>query len=470
MGPKTPLASVAWAATFSGFPRTPGAGAWCASCGGSPSSVPVYGSGGCALLADEAPFFFFRLAAGSEGTPASVWAIAPAEKQRPVTTMAKSLRRRMRSPREVRNRPYTGSTERQSKYIPSPVLQGREIAAHLREPLRMYGSDREPFLLAACVRQDFPPRIYDAGVSKSESVLARWTDAADLRGREHVGLVLDGPRPKQDFPVSAAGVGGERGRHAEEVGAGVAVQLGEAQVVADGEANLEAEAGLHRARCSVSRRDLFGFAVPGAVGDVDVEQVELAVGRGDLASRRDERAGVVHATIGGPLGDRAGQAIDAPPGAELADARELGPVDRASEGLLLAGGPDVLPHLGKAHQRGAAVGRLPEERESARFVRRPIVAGSHLDRCGEEHAGLLLCLTITGRSVNSGPTFSDHFPKVGPEWPTFSFCGARRCKALPCTGRRTQAGALEMGRKEEILEKVRQLAAPLAAQEGLELI
>src|SRR6266478_9870024 len=102
MGPKTPLASVAWAATFSGFPRTPGAGAWCASCGGSPSSVPVYGSTAGALLADEAPFFSFRLflavffddfdffffvafeevfvvAAGPEGTPASVWAIAPAE-------------------------------------------------------------------------------------------------------------------------------------------------------------------------------------------------------------------------------------------------------------------------------------------------------------------------------------------------------------------------------------------------------
>src|ERR1700704_6680858 len=285
----------------------PGAGGWCASCGGSPSSVPVYGSAACALLADEEPFFFrlflavffedfdffflgdfavvFVLAAGSEGAPASVWAIAPAEKQRPVTTMAKSLRRRMRSPREVRNRPYTGSTERQSKYIPSPVLQGREIAAHLRQPLRMYGSDRESFLLAACVRQDFSPGIHDAGVSESESVLARWTDAADLRGREHVGLVLDGPRPKQDFPVSAAGVGGERGRHAEEVGARVAVQLGEAQVIADGEANLHAEGGLHRGRWSVARRDLFGFAVPGAIGDVDVEQVELAGGRGDLALR-----------------------------------------------------------------------------------------------------------------------------------------------------------------------------------------
>jgi len=72
---------------------------------GSPSSFRVR-LGGLRFAGEEAPFFFFRLflavffedfrllllcrfevvfvlAAGSEGTPASVWAIAPAEKQRP---------------------------------------------------------------------------------------------------------------------------------------------------------------------------------------------------------------------------------------------------------------------------------------------------------------------------------------------------------------------------------------------------
>src|SRR2546422_2929898 len=49
--------------------------------------------------------------------------------------------------------------------------------------------------------------------------------------------------------------------------------------------------------------------------------------------------------------------------------------------------------------------------------------------------------------VRSGPLFHFRKPGVGPE-----------------------AGAVEMGRKEEILDKVRQIAAPLAAQEGLELI
>src|SRR5437764_13657128 len=85
----------------------------------------------------------------------------------------------------------------------------------------MYGGDREPFLIAARVRQDFAPRSDAASVSECEPVRARWTDAADLRGCEHVRLVLDGPRPKQDFPVRPPGIGGERGRHAEDAGADI---------------------------------------------------------------------------------------------------------------------------------------------------------------------------------------------------------------------------------------------------------
>src|SRR5947207_1711080 len=119
MGPKTPFASVACAATVSGFPRVPAATGWCVSCGGSPSS----GTTGSTvwMAADGAEDFFLRLffevflappfllllfffdfaggfalASGWDGAAASDWAIAAAAKHRLAAAITNSLRRCMR--------------------------------------------------------------------------------------------------------------------------------------------------------------------------------------------------------------------------------------------------------------------------------------------------------------------------------------------------------------------------------------
>jgi len=61
--------------------------------------------------------------------------------------------------------------------------------------------------------------------------------------------------------------------------------------------------------------------------------------------------------------------------------------------------------------------------------------------------------------VRGAHIFGVH-PKVGPVGARFLFF----------LGRSRKAEALGVGRKEDILEKVRQIASPLAEQEGLELI
>src|SRR5439155_20459986 len=122
------------------------------------------------------------------------------------------------------------------------------------------------------------------------------------------------------------------------------------QIVADGQADLDAERGLDRSRGRVTRRHLLGLAVARAVGDVDVEQVQLAVCRHDLASRRDQRRGVVDPAASGArvfesrreLRDRSGQTPDGALYAELADARELRPLHEPCESVFLTGRPAVL--------------------------------------------------------------------------------------------------------------------------------
>jgi len=71
-----------------------------------------------------------------------------------------------------------------------------------------------------------------------------------------------------------------------------------------------------------------------------------------------------------------------------------------------------------------------------------------------------------GRSVTSGSNIFGAVAESGSGVAHFFIFGTRSCAG----GIGPEAGAVEMGRKEEILDKVRQIAAPLAAQEGLELI
>src|SRR5437016_2262097 len=127
------------------LPRIPDSTAWCVSLGASPSSGTI--ACGCAeegvaaagadfffrlffetfvdLLEDFLRvFFFFDDLAGAlvaeldgEGAGGSVWAIAPAAKQRPAVAAARSLRRCISALSEVRFRGYYCSEDRQLRSI-----------------------------------------------------------------------------------------------------------------------------------------------------------------------------------------------------------------------------------------------------------------------------------------------------------------------------------------------------------------
>ena len=82
------------------------------------------------------------------------------------------------------------------------------------------------------------PRIDHHAAAKAGTP---WLVVADLAGRCHVALVLDRPGPQQHLPVVPPGVQHEGGGHHQQLrpaGDGqVPVQLGEAQVVADRQAD-----------------------------------------------------------------------------------------------------------------------------------------------------------------------------------------------------------------------------------------
>ena len=107
-----------------------------------------------------------------------------------------------------------------------------------------------------------------------------------------------------------AGVRGERGGNEQHLGAAVldqaAIELGKAEVVADRQADGRArDIDDHEL---VARGGRVGLAQRRAARDVDVEQVDLAVARDQLAARIDHHGGVV-----GPLRRRPGSAPGVPP-------------------------------------------------------------------------------------------------------------------------------------------------------------
>ena len=185
--------------------------------------------------------------------------------------------------------------------------------------------------------------------------------------------------------MRAAGRHGEGGGHGQHLGAGlgeVAVEAGEAQVVADGEA--EAEAGGLGDDGAVARAVGGGFAVALAAVERDVEHVDLVVAGADAALRADEERAVDEAAVR-VAALQAERADDEPEaelgrdGAEPGEGRVLGlrHQDRVLAGAV--GGDDVRA-FGRQRQRGAAGGRLADERLGRGEVDGRVVAGAELDQ------------------------------------------------------------------------------------------
>ncbi|MNT56065.1 hypothetical protein D3C86_1704020 [compost metagenome] len=116
-----------------------------------------------------------------------------------------------------------------------------------------------------------------------------------LSGREHITLRLDGPRANQHIPVRGAGHGGKGRRRGNQFRTGrtqLAVQLREAQVITDRQANPAHRRISHYHSTAISI--VIGFAITAAiVRDIDIEQMQLVVARHRFALIIDQqRAGM----------------------------------------------------------------------------------------------------------------------------------------------------------------------------------
>ena len=141
-------------------------------------------------------------------------------------------------------------------------------------------------LLVGRLREDHAPRVDDRRAAIGAVLRRR---LAVLVGRDHERSVLDRPRAQQHVPVIAAGRQRERRWDREDPRAADRedpVELAEAQVVTDGESQLDAvDVGADDLLARLLARRLL-IADP---AHLDVEHVDLAVGR--RRSRRRGRSG-----------------------------------------------------------------------------------------------------------------------------------------------------------------------------------
>jgi hypothetical protein len=131
------------------------------------------------------------------------------------------------------------------------------------------------------------------------------------------------------------------------------VQLGEAQVVADAEA--EGEVAERRRDDLLARLLVLGLAV-GDAADVDVEHVDLAVGGEVVAVGADQDRGVEGAAGGPGLADAAGEQVNAQLARPAASGGEARAVERLGAGQQLLALGQQVPLLRQGDQLGA-VGR-----------------------------------------------------------------------------------------------------------------
>ena len=233
------------------------------------------------------------------------------------------------------------------------------------------------------VEQHLAPRIGDERMAVG---LAAVLVPAALRGRDHEGAGLDGPRPMEHVPVRLPGLLGEGGRSREEGGPVLGqrlVQGGEAHVVADGHPEpAPGRLGQHR---PLATRVGGRFAPALAVGQIDVVEVDLVVGGRDPAVAADEE-GAVRDPVAIRHGDRAEMDQDAPLPGDLAQGEKrriplLRP-DLVEQRRALA--LDEGRHLRCLHEIGALSGGLAHESHCGVPVPEGVASGAHLDAGGGE--------------------------------------------------------------------------------------
>ena len=226
--------------------------------------------------------------------------------------------------------------------------------------------------------QDQAPRIDDQRAPTGAQAAGV---VADLVGGDDEALVLDRPRAHQHLPVIARGRQRERGGHRDQLGAAQGedpVELGEAQVVADAHAQLQAvgELGHHDLVAGILGG---GLGVHGTV-DLDVEQVDLAVDRLDLPVGPDVDAGV-EALLGvlDVLEQRAGDQVDAELGGGAARPRDRRAVQGLGPGGHVLARAEHGPLLGQDDELGAARGGLADEPVGPFQVTIGVLGGVELD-------------------------------------------------------------------------------------------
>ena len=227
---------------------------------------------------------------------------------------------------------------------------------------------------------------------------ARGRVLADLVGGDHERLVLDRARAQQDLPVRARRRDGEGGRHGDDPRAADRedpVELREADVVADRQAQPDAAGG--RADDDLLARLLvLGLAVDHALDD-DVEHVDLAVGGADLAVGADVQRRVAQA-LGAldALGDRAGDELDAELARDRARPRHRRAVERLRARAQVVAAAERAPLLGQ-HDELRAV-RRGRAREAVRAleVAREVGRAGQLDGGDADGAGSRIDWSVNG--------------------------------------------------------------------------
>ena len=206
---------------------------------------------------------------------------------------------------------------------------------------------------------------------------------ADLVRGDHERLVLDRSRAQQRLPVVARRRERERGRQRERASAAHSedpVELREAHVVANREAELQAIRGLRE-------NDLIAGVLQvrlaiRAPGDFDVEHVQLAIDGLDLAVRIDVHARVRELLLAvDALDDRAGDELDAEFLRRLARPADGWAVERLGGGAKLLIGTHRRPLLREYDHACAVAGCRPCQAVCDSEICRRVGGGVELN-CG----------------------------------------------------------------------------------------